>query len=115
MKYLCPVCGYNELDQPPNRYNICPSCGTEFDSDDLVLSHSELRKQWIDNGTRWWSEFVLPPNGWDPFGQLLNVISYKSSLPATYKTEVVRGPLFQSIGTTGANSTVNFYPAGVHV
>jgi hypothetical protein len=26
--YLCPVCGYNELDTP--RIKISPSCGTQF-------------------------------------------------------------------------------------
>src|SRR6266496_2663826 len=28
--YLCPVCGYDQLDEPPQHYSTCPSCGTEF-------------------------------------------------------------------------------------
>jgi rubredoxin len=40
-RYLCPVCGYPELSEPPwNNESpsdeICPSCGTQFGYDDVV-------------------------------------------------------------------------------
>lgn len=68
--YLCPVCGYDRLDEPPMGFSICSCCGTEFELDDDELSHYELRKQWIDAGYHWWSPVVNPPIGWNPIGQL---------------------------------------------
>lgn len=73
MNYICPVCGYDRLDEPPADYSICSSCGTEFGYDDFALSHEELRKRWIANGAKWWSTYTSPPSGWSPFQQLLRV------------------------------------------
>ena len=70
MSYLCPVCGYNKLRRPPKDYLICPSCGTEFDYHDSVLSYEELRWQWLAKGAKWHSRVVPPPPDWDPFVQL---------------------------------------------
>lgn len=70
--YLCPVCEYDKLDEPPYdsfgypTYNMCPCCGTEFGYDDVTKKHSELRNAWIGNGMRWWSKNAQPPNNWDP-------------------------------------------------
>ncbi len=71
MNYLCPVCGYDELDAPPINHSICPCCGTEFGYHDRGRTHQELRSNWIMRGARWWSPVdPLPPN-WNPLAQLL--------------------------------------------
>lgn len=59
-RYTCPVCDYNKLSDPPTNFNICPSCGTEFDNDDYDKTHAELRAEWIKGGRKWWSDFDLP-------------------------------------------------------
>lgn len=69
--YTCTVCGYNKLEFPPDDYNICPSCGTEFDVTDAGISHESLRFRWKANGCKWWSRYQAPPNGWDPRRQLM--------------------------------------------
>ncbi len=75
-KYLCPVCGYDELKSPPYdefncpTYEICPSCGTEFGYDDATVKHSDLRAKWIKGGMKWWSNSISPPTGWEPEIQL---------------------------------------------
>ena len=65
----CPVCAYADLPYQPTDYNICPCCGTEFGNDDSILSHDELRAQWLANGAGWF--FGNPPIGWNPYMQLL--------------------------------------------
>lgn len=45
MKYICPICGYDKLLEPPYdeynnpSYEICPCCGFEygFDDQDQIL------------------------------------------------------------------------------
>ncbi len=66
--FTCPVCYYDQLDEPPMDYNICDCCGTEFGSDDEVRSHAELRDHWISNGAPWF--FGYPKVGWNPWRQL---------------------------------------------
>ena len=73
--YECPVCGYNQLLQPPTDHMICPSCGTQFGYDDALATHAELREEWIANGARWWSSRNPPPPEWKPQDQLLRVSS----------------------------------------
>lgn len=73
MTYTCPVCGYNELEEPPARYEICPCCSTEFGNDDFFNTHAELRQQWIAKGAQWWSEYDPEPINFDYESQLLNV------------------------------------------
>jgi len=68
--YTCPVCGFDQLDEPPARFSICPSCGTEFENDDYDVSHAELRRRWIAAGARWWSAHDPIPDGWSPVDQL---------------------------------------------
>lgn len=74
MNYLCPVCGYDKLTAPPNQFQICPSCGTEFENDDLIYSIPELRTIWILAGMKWWSPNVPPPTEWNPLEQLRRVL-----------------------------------------
>jgi len=70
MSYQCPVCGYNEMAQPPENFYICPSCGTEFENDDFEVSHANLRERWLDLGAPWFSKAVPRPNEWNPISQL---------------------------------------------
>src|SRR5882724_9704767 len=69
--YNCPVCGYNELSNPPKDYMICPCCGTEFGNDDFEVSHEELRKAWLRAGAQWFSEHTPKPSDWSPSMQLI--------------------------------------------
>ena len=63
-KYVCPVCGYAALERPAADFTICPSCGTEFELDDEIKTHAELRKLWLESGAKWFSESIKPPAGW---------------------------------------------------
>lgn len=73
MTYTCPVCGNDQLDEPAARFNICPACGTEFENDDDMFTHAELRQRWIANGAKWWSEYDPIPMNWSPVSQLRNI------------------------------------------
>lgn len=57
---MCPVCGYG-MKFPASDFHICPCCGTEFGYDDAVLSHAELREEWIGAGSKWFSDYTHPP------------------------------------------------------
>jgi len=73
--YLCPVCGYDRLEEPPADFCICPSCGTEFGYDDYFSSHAELRAKWLRNDAHWWSTVDACPENWDPQQQVEAVMS----------------------------------------
>ncbi len=59
MNYICPICGFDKLFEPPfdkfscGSFEICPCCGTEFGyhllNSDMQKIIS-LRKAWINNG-----------------------------------------------------------------
>jgi hypothetical protein len=57
--YVCPVCGYPDLNEPVYdsfgcaSYNICPCSGTEFGYDDSTVAHSDLREKWVSEGMKW--------------------------------------------------------------
>jgi ribosomal protein L37AE/L43A len=68
--YMCPVCGYPEMDGAPASWNICPCCGVEFEYHDAGRTHEELRAEWIATGMNWWSTARLAPEGWNPETQL---------------------------------------------
>lgn len=70
VSHICPVCGYH-MEDPPERHNICPSCGTEFGYHDSGRTHEQLRRLWACSGASWWSPVDLKPNNWDPCKQLL--------------------------------------------
>jgi hypothetical protein len=59
------------MPDPPQDYNICPCCGTEFGNDDIEYSFEQLRYQWIANGARWF--FGAPPYRWSAGAQLTTV------------------------------------------
>lgn len=89
VRYLCPVCGYDGLFDPPWRGDspsddICPSCGIQFGyhdaaGGDLVRRqeiYREWRERWIEQGMPWHSASVEPPPAnWDPTVQLRRVTS----------------------------------------
>lgn len=69
--FFCPVCGYPGWpDAPPNEYDICPSCGTEFGYHDVLKTHSQLRSKWIAAGPVWQSRVVARPYDWDAWKQM---------------------------------------------
>lgn len=69
MNYMCPVCGYPELDEKPSNHEICPSCGTQFGYDDYLRSHEAIRQQWLNSGAEWFLK-GYEPYGWNAFTQL---------------------------------------------
>lgn len=84
MRYTCPVCAFRNMEAPPRNYEICPCCGTEFGNDDEILSHEQLRTNWIANGANWF--FNNPPSGWNPWNQLI-VGELAADIP--FRVEVV--------------------------
>ena len=56
--------------RPPAAGYICPCCGVEFEVDDEVLSHEDLRKVWVSRGMAWFSRATLRPAGWNATHQL---------------------------------------------
>lgn len=66
--FLCPVCFFDQMPDPPQNYNICPCCGTEFEFDDEVKTHAQLRQEWIAGGAKWF--FRQPPPFWSAAAQL---------------------------------------------
>jgi hypothetical protein len=94
MNYTCPVCAFTRMHAPPRNYEICPCCGTEFGNDDELLTHEQLRAQWIQNGARWF--FREPPANWNPWYQLIEG-NHAESVPfsGTFvaRTATVRGAI----------------------
>jgi len=80
MKYICPVCGYNMLEESPYdkdgnpSYEICDCCGFEFGFDDISeeVTFYDYREQWIKNGAKWFSMDKKPLN-WSLDRQLKEV------------------------------------------
>lgn len=69
--YICPVCGYPDLDTPSRMGEICPSCGVEFGyDDDLGVSYEDLRNRWLERGAPWFSRATHPPPQWNALNQL---------------------------------------------
>ncbi len=77
LKYVCPVCGYNQMARPPQNGSLCECCCTEFGVSDVGRTHDQLRDIWIKHGTTWRGEAVPPPD-WSACQQLRN-IGYKLS------------------------------------
>lgn len=64
----CPVCGFL-MEYPADDDNICPSCGTHFGYHDYVMTHEELRVNWLKAGAPWFDPQPAPPR-WDAIQQL---------------------------------------------
>ena len=88
--YVCPVCGYPGLVDPPADYNICECCGTEFGYHDFTASHDELRRRWIEAGAHWHSRSVPEPPLWSAAVQLrrAGLPSTERADPATARREI---------------------------
>ena len=78
MKYICPVCGYPELTEPPRNENgnppfeMCDCCGVEFGYEDCSIdSIIQYRTEWIKNGCNWFA--VEKPLDWLFEEQLKNI------------------------------------------
>jgi hypothetical protein len=71
MRFICPVCGYNEFDEPPYdeygypSYNICSCCGFEFgfDDDSKKYTFEAYRQEWISIGYPYFGE--NKPKDWN--------------------------------------------------
>ena len=67
-QYLCPICGFDKLQEEPfdknnePSYEICPCCGFEFgfNGDNRKDRFNEYRKQWISDGAKWFMPDVKP-------------------------------------------------------
>lgn len=71
MKMTCPVCGFDNINEPKLKWSICPSCGTQFGLSDSHYSYSELREMWIrDKNMAWQGPESLRPLKWSPIIQL---------------------------------------------
>ncbi|MGL4874385.1 MAG: hypothetical protein ACRC30_07010 [Clostridium sp.] len=78
-RYVCPICGYPNLDESPRNekgmpsFDICDCCGIEFGYEDCTEESAiEYRKRWIDSGGEWFSK-ELKPSNWDIENQLKNI------------------------------------------
>jgi hypothetical protein len=76
---LCTVCGY-AMDDQPEDYNICPSCGTEFGVNDVNSTVEDLRELWLESGPAWWSPTDPVPPGWNPVEQLQRLLPTRQEL-----------------------------------
>jgi len=71
LRYTCPVCSFDQLNEPPfNKnnepsYEICPCCGFEFgfNGDNNQHTYNEYRKQWVKDGAVWFMPQQRPA-GW---------------------------------------------------
>jgi hypothetical protein len=86
MKYVCPVCGYDGLDEEPwsdgsPSDEICPSCGIHFGYDDAAGGdpharqeiYATWRQRWLAAAMPWSSRGRPVPADWDPQRQLRRV------------------------------------------
>ncbi|QOY36647.1 hypothetical protein AWH56_002945 [Anaerobacillus isosaccharinicus] len=80
MSYICPICGYDKLEEIPYdkegnpSYEICSCCGFEFGYDDHSegKTFAEYRQLWIENDCKWFNEDERPKN-WSLKQQLVNI------------------------------------------
>lgn len=80
-KYLCPVCGYPDLDEPAYdpitsapSYDICPCCGCEYGYSAPITEAGKehFLRNWIRFKTPWHDSDAKPPN-WDVRIQLREI------------------------------------------
>ncbi len=90
-KNICPVCGFDDLSEPPYPEGgwpsdeICMSCGYQFgyhdaavygpDGTTVGITFEQWREKWIAGGMVWdyLSVGQKPPKGWNPKKQLENI------------------------------------------
>ena len=80
MTYVCPVCGYNQLEEPVSSpsgdsFEICPCCFFEFGVDDVDIgfTYEQWREVWINQGMPWRSTSTIKPDNFNPGNQLKNI------------------------------------------
>jgi hypothetical protein len=96
----CPVCAYKNLPYPPQDYNICPCCGTEFGNDDAHLSHHQLREVWVAGGASWF--FNEPPEHWNPWTQLIRAgLPVAASVPNKFRAVSFQSSVVMEQATLG--------------
>lgn len=108
MTYICPVCGY-DMEDAPEDYNICPSCGTEFGVNDVNSSVAELRAAWLSAGAPWWSTTDQPPASWNPYLQLDNIFHHIKLWASEVNVSPHTNPLPEGLMgmISGVNSTIS--------
>lgn len=79
MTYVCPVCGYDKLDEPSYysnndaSYELCSCCGFQFGVDDdveinegqfltRIEAHTLYRNNWIEDGAKVFSAYAFEPS-----------------------------------------------------
>jgi hypothetical protein len=79
-KYICPVCGYPDLEEPAwdintgsPSFDICPCCGCEYGYED-AKPEGKMRhlQKWVKSGANWFESDLKPAN-WNLREQLLRV------------------------------------------
>ena len=95
-KYICPVCGYDGLDEPAYgkngepSYNICSCCCFEYGVDDscgyrsLEEDFNDYRGKWIEKKGCKWFEADKKPQNWELSKQLNNLQGYIFQKNRTY-------------------------------
>ena len=81
-KYICPVCGYDQLEEPPRSsaggasYEICSCCFFEFGYDDDAQgwTYEAWRAKWLSEGMPWRNQHESPPKDWNPHEQIRRVL-----------------------------------------
>jgi cobalamin biosynthesis protein CbiD len=71
------------MEEPPEQYNICASCGTEFGVHDVNASIEELRVAWLKTGLKWFSAVDPEPQDWNPYIQVRRAIEAQGSFSRT--------------------------------
>ena len=77
-KYICPVCGYPDLEEPAwdintgaPSFDVCPCCGCEFGYEDATaIGKNRHLVKWVKSGANWF-EPDLKPENWNLREQLL--------------------------------------------
>ncbi len=78
-EHFCRICGLYSEDKPWGEdgncptYDICPCCGGEFGYEDCTVESTiDYRKQWIENGAKWF-DLKYKPEDWDLEKQMQNI------------------------------------------
>ncbi len=110
--YTCPVCGFDRLEDAPNNYTICPSCGTEFEYDDVRMTRADLRRAWVEGGYKWWSKLEHTPARWNPERQLEELIHPALRevrfVPPALSTREMQ--ILMAVAGVGANQSTGSWP-----
>ncbi len=78
--YMCPVCGFVGLVEPPYNeaggasFEICSCCGFEYGFDDQSEGRSfeDYRRAWLADGAKWFDPDRRPAD-WYVEAQLANL------------------------------------------